>query len=243
MPELQHWNRPGTGRVWDRVKLGGKLMPGVATVEVDSELAKLDIKKAKGQQKAKQTNEGPDNAKVSISLQLEPDEDLVLLKDILPILRPSVGRKPSEPQAIEHPNCEAAGVGAVVIERVKWAHPDPVRGWLISLSCTEFVAQPKPSGGLGKGKKTSAKRPCAQLANDAQDAYERFRQAEIERNELERKAAKGSGVLLKRTEVALLDMRRRKYTQAKNEYDAAEAAADRCAGAKPPSSTAKQNTV
>lgn len=240
MADLTHWNRPGSTGEWDRVKLGGKLLPGVATVEVKAAIAKLDVKKAKGKQKAKQTNEGPENAKVSIRLQLEPDEDLVRLKEVLPILRPSKERKPSEPQPIEHPNCAAADVATVVVENVTWSQPSAVNGWMISLECSEWVPQPKDSGGLGKGKGGGPK-SCAQLAWEAQAAAEKLEQMRAEAQEL--KSKKNSGVLLKSSEAARLNNLEGKLQAQKNAFDAAVAAAERCAAAKPPSQSAKSNTI
>lgn len=242
MAEIEHWNRPGKGQRWNRLKLGGKLMPGVATVTIDQELAKLDEKKAKGKQKAKQTNEGPGNAKVSISLQLEPDEDLILLREVLPFLRPTVGRKPSDPLAIEHPLAnDAAQISTIVLEKVRWSHPNPVSGWVIAIEATEFVPEPKASAGLGKGAKGGGAKTCAQKAHEAQAAAEQVARTQSEFATLQNKRA--SGALLKSTEVARISFLEKKFVQDQNIFLAAVAAAESCKSSKPPSQSAKDNTI
>lgn len=240
MAELEHWNRPGKGAAWNFVKLGGKQLPGVARVKVKSQLAKLDTKKAKGKTKAKQTNEGPDNAKVSIRLQLEADEDLELLKQNFPILRPSQERKPSEPLSFEHPLAGPTGVAMIVLESVDWDHPDAVDGWIIAIEASEWVQKPKESGGLGKGKGGGAK-TCAQKAAEAQAAWEDFAGTQAQIEQLE--AKKASGQLLKSTEFAKLEQLKRRATQEHNIFLAASASADNCKAAKPPSQSAKSNVI
>lgn len=242
MADVEHWNRPGVGAGWNVLKLGGKLMPGtVVEFDIDSELAKLDVKKAKGKQKAKQTNEGPENGKISIALQLESDEDLALLKANQAILTPTQERKPSDPLTIEYPLAALAKITTVVIEKVKWSLPDAVKGLIIGLQVAEWVQKPKESGGLGKKGKGTAPKTCAQKAAEAQAAWEDFAQTNAQIEALETKRA--SGVLLKSTEFAKLEQLKRRATQEHNIFLAAVATADSCKAAQPPSQSAKSNVI
>lgn len=141
MASVGHWNRPDSDDSWDVCILGGKFLPGVASVDVQI-ISDLDTKKPKGAKQASIADKGDKPSKVKIRLQLEDDEDLDMLEAQLVNLRPRSKGAGREPLDIVHPNPNFWGITAVTVDDVSSPQPDAVDGWIIEVSCLEWAPEP-----------------------------------------------------------------------------------------------------
>lgn len=171
MSQIPHWSEPEESGAfddaWDALRLAGVFVPGVPTVSVKRPVAKIDKQKAKGKAGAKPKDQGPDAATVKIRVVLISRADLEIWnRDI----RPLITRKPgvaAKPLPINHPNCDAADVSAIIVEDVSYDHPSAKSGWQIDIDATEYTPSQPNSPGLGGLKGVGANDSCAALAAKA----------------------------------------------------------------------------
>lgn len=174
MPQIPHWSEPEESGAfddaWDALRLGGVFVPGIPTVKVKLPVTKIDKQKAKAKAGAKPKDQGADSPTVRIGIVLINRADLeVWSRDILPIVapKPGVERKPLD---IQHPNCAAAGVSAIIVEDIEFDHPTAKGGWKIDIEATAYTPKPPDAPGLGGLKGVGANESCAALSAKAQAA-------------------------------------------------------------------------
>lgn len=136
---------------WEILHLGGIRMPGVARVEVDMPTG-VDIQKARGKKKARLVDRGVEPAKLSIELELMPDE-LDELAECLNTLRPRARSAGQKYLTIYHPAAGFFGINQVMIGDMGAPHPVPGGTFLFRFEAIEHVAEPakvkkaKPAAG------------------------------------------------------------------------------------------------
>lgn len=157
--------------LWDRLTIGDKLVPGIATVEVDR-ANKWDSKKAKGEHGQEREFSGVEAAKVRIQIVYWTDEQWQEIKtEILPLIEPNPEKKKIDSLSINHEVANARKVARITVDSVKGPS---VSGGLgtIDVDATEYrepspknatgTATGKGGGSGGAGTKGGA---CADLAN------------------------------------------------------------------------------
>lgn len=132
------WTRSGE---WDVLTLGGKVMPGVARVEVDIGNC-LDIQKSRGSKKARVKDTGAPSAQVSIELVLLP-ANMADFEAVLPVISPRSPTASKVGLSIAHPNAKLWGINMVKIGNI--SSPMPTNGGMlvIKIRAVEHVDAPK----------------------------------------------------------------------------------------------------
>jgi hypothetical protein len=127
---------------WSIVKLDGKVMPGLARVDVNLPV-EIDIQKATEKKKARLKDSGDLPTKLTITLTLWLLDHVIALKLFMPLLKPNAVSGKREARTIEHPNAQIWGVDKVVVTSIKSPQPDLVNGWKVEIECLEWVKEPK----------------------------------------------------------------------------------------------------
>lgn len=143
---------------WEVLFLGGKRMPGVATVEI-SLASGLEVQKARGKKKARVKDGGIPPADVSIELELLPEE-LPALERVIDLLRPRSTHGARRDLVIVHPNAKLWGVNRVKIKTIGSPQPGPGGSFTLKLTALEHTDTP-----------TKVKKPSAKPANEDPDAW------------------------------------------------------------------------
>jgi hypothetical protein len=126
---------------YDRLKLGGEVMPGIAHVKVHLTTG-LDLQKPRGAKKCRTRDSGDKPAKVSIRLELNPDE-YDALRPHVALLRPRGKNAPRDPVAIVHPKCAFWDINSVTIGDI--TDPDPPAGGNVVIEIDAFEWTPEAS--------------------------------------------------------------------------------------------------
>jgi hypothetical protein len=126
---------------WDILYLGGKRVPGVASVEV-SMASGIKTDQPKGAKKASQKDKGAPPAKVHVSIELLPAEIEEYEREIVPLLRPRNVFAPREPLEISHPNTRLWGINVVLPGEIESPHPTSGGTKKESFTLEEWAPQP-----------------------------------------------------------------------------------------------------
>lgn len=138
---------------WDVTRLAGRLVPGHVVVDVKLK-ASTDRQKATGKRKSRSRDKGDEQAAVSISVTLTPDE-LDAFKDLIPHLDPGRRKGVRDPIPIENPNAALWGVQAITIDEIDSPSPQDGNFWEIVISAKEWTAD----AAADKAVKPGAKKP------------------------------------------------------------------------------------
>lgn len=147
---------------WDKVFLGGDIVPGVAKVSVRKKSG-LDIQKPKGGKRASIVDNGDPLAKVTIRLEMFADEYKEFRDFILPIIAPKNKSGGREPLEIGHPHAQMYGINTVAIEDIDAPAPESGSTVKVTITAVEWAPAPakvKTTGKVksGEGSKTVATR-------------------------------------------------------------------------------------
>jgi hypothetical protein len=162
---------------WDKLYLGGMLLPGIASLEGGDVSRKIDIKNAKGQDGATITHNGYEPAKPSFKLTLAGPAQWSLYEQILPLIAPKLGKPPSAPLRCEHPALAVHGIDQVLVEKVSLLKAGQVPGTKeVTISLVQWVPQPKKAKAMKKkaASSTEAFGPPTvktQIEQDNETAY------------------------------------------------------------------------
>ncbi len=135
---------------WNRVVLGGLLLPGIATISVDLS-EEIDVKKPKGKSGATTTVHGDNPASVSITLQLRNGAELTAWAKAIKALRPKKDAKSAV--RIMHPKTIIYGIEAVLISKIKDKENGHADDYSIQIECIEF----RPTDASKDATKTETK--------------------------------------------------------------------------------------
>ena len=132
------WTRTGE---WDVLTLGGKVMPGIARVEVEIGSG-LDVQKSKGAKKARVKDTGAPPAQLSIELVLLP-ANMDDFEAVLPVISPRSPTASKDGLSITHPNAKLWGVNTVKIGNISSPMPTPGGMLVIKIKAIEHIEAPK----------------------------------------------------------------------------------------------------
>jgi hypothetical protein len=140
---FSHWNGPDGDSSWDTLVLGGEVIPGIATVDVDMGSG-LDIQKPTGKNGAKVRDKGDPVARVNITIQIESQEELDELHSKVPVIRQKGLKGTHQPLKIDHPNTAFWGIDTLQVGRIHAPPPNAKDGWTIEIYAQQWVAEAKP---------------------------------------------------------------------------------------------------
>lgn len=132
---------------WDLCQLGGDILPGIATVDIQKE-RQTEKKKAADRDGARITVRGIDAASISIQLLIWTPEQLRDLNRLWPILFPPPGKQPAKPPMfdIQHPMAELHGVKSIQV--ISGSGPSPAgvaRARIFNIRAIEYLPPGKKS--------------------------------------------------------------------------------------------------
>lgn len=148
---LPHW-RDGS---WDRLRLGGKLIAGLADVSCDAENSIAHVS-AKGVHGPRMKSEGYLGGKVTIKIRVWRKADLAVVESQLAFVHPANETELSEPVEIGHPNAAFCRIDYIAVKKI--SAPMPAEGmWTLSIDALQWYPpeEQKKSGGAGTPKPPS----------------------------------------------------------------------------------------
>lgn len=132
------------GSAWDVCFLAAQRVPGLVKVTCSTQ-RKVDSANGPGLDSATLRFQGLDPAEVSIEIVVWTDEQLTDLDLLLATVAPKKTRKPPSPFTLSHPTTDAAGVAAVIVEKIDWPKDGPVpQSKVVTLGCKQWL-KPKPA--------------------------------------------------------------------------------------------------
>jgi len=145
---IPNWTRTED---WDALYLGGKRIPGIASVDM-SLGSGLDVKKPKGGAKATIRDEGTPPTELSVTVRMT-HEELERFESVIPMLRPRAVNGSRPPLEIAHPQARLWGVNVVTCGPIEAPHPETGDLYVTTFKLTEWVPAPK------KMKASAPKKP------------------------------------------------------------------------------------
>lgn len=134
---IPHWE--DSPEEWNRLELGGNVMPGVWDIDFPS-TRNMDVKKAKGKDGARFKDEGYDPARIELTGRLVRRADFAKLVEIVDQINPKKGGKRNA-YGIDHPKARFLGITLVYI--VELRAPKVDRGILtMTIRALEYVDKP-----------------------------------------------------------------------------------------------------
>ena len=149
---LSHWDDPDAP--WDRLMLGGHVMPGIWEITSGECARQVDHKKTKDKDGARIQDMGLLPPRMSARGRMCSVEDWEMLQQIMPDIHPKKKGGLKFPLSIFHPAVALLGVSQVYVERVR---PPEIKDGILELAIDmiEWTSDPKAT----KVKKTSAEPP------------------------------------------------------------------------------------
>lgn len=135
---------------WDALYLGGRRVPGVATVQVKLG-GGIDTKKSKGRKRSKPKDVGIEPARLEIEMELQPSE-IEAFETFVRVLRPIQRGTPREPIEITHPQARLWGINVVLIGDIEVPHPGPGGDLFVSFVAIEWAKPDKVKKASDKPK-------------------------------------------------------------------------------------------
>ena len=127
---------------WNRVVLGGIVLPGRAEVSGTGLEHLLDVKKAPGKRGVTITDLGRDVGKYEIKLVLWGDDQWKEARDLRKTLQPLTKDKKLQALDIQHIALNWLGVNSVYVYKIGVPQPGTAMGTIeIALSCLEYTKQ------------------------------------------------------------------------------------------------------
>lgn len=149
---IDHWaskHVDDRNRPWDILLLGGKVMPGIPTVDVELP-GGLDVRKPRKGRGAQIVDEGAPPVIIHVKLQINDRAELAEFKALLPMLRPRSKSAQREPVSIDHPNPNFFDVVNVVVSDIRAGMPNAKDGWIVELKLIEWTPTVKTAPALTK---------------------------------------------------------------------------------------------
>jgi hypothetical protein len=129
------------GTDWDRVKLGGKVIPGVVHVSVKLPSC-LDKRKGHGRKRSKPKDKGQPSAEVKLKIRLGAGDIQAFEQDIVPLLKPPSKTKPQDPLTIVSRECAVWGINLVNVDSIDSKPPEPGGPKWVEVGLAEYEAEP-----------------------------------------------------------------------------------------------------
>lgn len=130
---------PALASAWDACFLASQRVPGLVKVTCSTQ-RKVDTANGPGLDSAQLRFQGIDPAEVGIEIVVWTAEHFSDLDELLSIVAPKKSKKPPQPFVLAHPVTDAAGVTAVVVERIDWLKEGPVpQSRLVTLGCKQWL--------------------------------------------------------------------------------------------------------
>jgi hypothetical protein len=142
MATIEFWEGDASGQTpWNTLNLGGKIWPGIWEIDCPVE-RKIDVKKAKGKDKADIKDEGYEVTKLVLTGRLanktQFDQFQVLLAEIHPRKAGGV-RTPTE---ILHPKANLLGISTIYVNKIDVNTPTAKSGMTVKMDAFE-IAKPE----------------------------------------------------------------------------------------------------
>ena len=139
---LSHWDEPEAP--WDRLMLGGHVMPGIWEITSGECARQVDHKKTKNKDGARIQDMGLLPPRMSARGRMVSVEDWEMLQQIMPDIHPKHAGGLKFPLSIFHPAVAVLGVSQVYVERVR---PPEVKDGVLefTIDMIEWSDQPKPT--------------------------------------------------------------------------------------------------
>jgi len=135
---IAHWDDDPTD--WDRLVLGGNLMPGVWDIDFPS-TRNMDVKKAKGKDGARFKDEGYDPARIELIGKLTSRDHFKELARILSDIHPKKKGAARAVLGIDHPKARLLGIVSVYV--IELRSPKLERGLMtMTIRALEYVDKP-----------------------------------------------------------------------------------------------------
>lgn len=132
------------GSAWDVCFLAAQRVPGLVKVTCSTQ-RKVDAANGPGLDSAQLRFQGLDPADVGIEIVVWTDEQLTDLDLLLATVAPKKTKKPPQAFLIAHPVTDAAGVTAVIVEKIDWPKDGPApQSKVVTLGCKQWL-KPKQS--------------------------------------------------------------------------------------------------
>lgn len=187
-PLLPFWDDPE--QAWDRVTLGVTTLPGNALVGGDVQ-RDVEVKKAKGADKATIKDNGYRPSNVTITWRLHTEEQWQEAQKFLPLIHPRVTGGARVPVSIVHPAPNMLGVNKIYVKSISFPTVTSSKEIEIRIDAVEWEDEPKTpkqgagydgKGGVGKGNTDDqgewweegkwSEEELDEYAKDAQKAFE-----------------------------------------------------------------------
>ncbi len=127
---------------WDVVGLGGKRLPGIATVSVSNRGRNIDAQASKGTDGVELKDNGLTPAKITIKLKLFEHHWSDWLA-VLPTIDPQRPGAMRQPLKIEHPEPNSVAIDTVYVTSIDGEPPDVVTGKIVTIECIQWFPRPK----------------------------------------------------------------------------------------------------
>ena len=139
---------PALVSAWDACFLASQRVPGLVKVTCATQ-RKVDSANGPGLDSATLRFQGLDPAEVGIEIVVWTAEHLSDLDLLMSIVAPKKSKKPPQPFVLAHPVTDAAGVTAVVVERIDWLKEGPVpQSRMVTLGCKQWLLPKKSPMGV-----------------------------------------------------------------------------------------------
>lgn len=139
---------PALVSAWDACFLASQRVPGLVKVTCATQ-RKVDSANGPGLDSATLRFQGLDPAEVGIEIVVWTAEHLSDLDLLLSLVAPKKSKKPPQPFVLAHPVTDAAGVTAVVVEKIDWLKEGPVpQSRMVTLGCKQWLLPKKSPMGV-----------------------------------------------------------------------------------------------
>lgn len=138
------------GSAWDVCFLAAQRVPGLVKVSCSTQ-RKVDAANGPGLDSATLRFQGIDPAEVGLEITVWTAAHISDLELLLATVAPKKSKKPPQPFLIAHPVTDAAGVTAVIVEKIDWYKDGPVpQSKTVTLGCKQWLLPKKAPLGVPK---------------------------------------------------------------------------------------------
>lgn len=130
---------PALGSPWEVCFLAAQRVPGLVKVSCSTQ-RKVDSANSPGLDSATLRFQGLDPAEISIEIVVWTEAHFSDLDLLLATVAPKKTKKPPQHFLIAHPVTDAAGVTAVIVEKIDWLKEGPVpQSRAVTLGCKQWL--------------------------------------------------------------------------------------------------------
>jgi hypothetical protein len=138
-----YWANPDDEDAWDRVELGGEVLPGVWRVDFQA-VRNVDVKKSKGSDGGHIRDHGYDPSPITLTGKFIDFADWFTYQKLLPSIHPKTAGGTRAPLSISHPALELMGVKTVYVREITAPQIDDGGICTVVIGCLEYQ-KPEPA--------------------------------------------------------------------------------------------------